>query len=317
MPEITPLAAPGGRTKNRRIALSLAVLAVSAALAAAAAPAQTFRRQVQVTVEETPLPDGGWSRKIVQPRLEFFTLWPDPGTPGEPEEILLDQVFTFQQRTDLEGIPSTLTATAWKSGKRRYDTKLWSLSDEGNEADIFRWGELYRSTQHGCCASENVQRLYDLRTGKLAAVSTVKPAVVEVPNTPVRRLVAYHGAAGVVSPPELGKIPRLLGVITLSSRAEVLHRVAVVDAATGGDRPEFSPELILRVDGKDGDVGPDVSLWSAEKNPVPANIGGFRAELSFLTTDDKKDFVVVPVLKDDFDLEHATVPSTLKLVRVR
>jgi len=26
--------------------------------------------------------------------------------------------------------------------------------------------------------------------------------------------------------------------------------------------------------------------------------------------------VVVPVQKDDFDLEHATVPSTLKLVRI-
>jgi len=303
---------------HREIALSLAILTVSAALVAAAAPkAQTFRRQVTASVEETPLPDGNWARKIVLPRYEFFILYPERGETGEPEQVLLEQVFRISEQTNAEGSQSTLEMTAWKTGKRRYDTKLWSFTDEANASEMFRWGELYGTTQYGCCASENVQRIYDLRTGKLAAVSTAKPGVVEVPNTPVRRIVAYHGAAGVVPPPEAEKIPHLLGVITLSSRAEVLHRVAVVDGATEGDRPEFSPELILRVDGKDGDVGTDVTLWSAEKNPAPANIGGFRVELSFLTTDDKKDLVVVPVLKDDFDLEHATVPATLRLVRVR
>jgi hypothetical protein len=302
---------------RRGIALSVAALAASSAFVAAAAPAPTFRRQAQVTVEETPVPEGGWDRKIVQPRLEFFTLWPDPGAPGEPEEILLEQVFTVHQRTDQEGMPSTLTATAWKSGKKRYDTKLWSIADDANEADIFRWGELYRTTQHGCCASENVERIYDLRTGKLAAVSTVTPGVVEVPNTPVRRIVAYHSTAGVEGPPEAEKMNRLLGVLTLSARTEILHRIAIVYAGTGEDRESFSPELILRVDGKDGESGTDVSLWSAEKNPIPENIRGFRVEMTFPGPDEKGDVLRVPVEKDDFDLEHATVPPGLKLVRVR
>ena len=277
-----------------------------------------------MTVEETPTPEGAWSRKIVQPRFEFFTLWPDRGTPGEPEEVFLEQVFTFTWRTDQEGMPSTLAVTAWKSGKNgrpggktRYDTKLWSFDDEGNEGEIFRYGELYRSTQHGCCASENVQRIYDLRNGMLAAVSTVQPGVVEVPNTPVRRIVAYHSAAGVVGPPEAEDeklTPRLLGVLTFSARAEVLHRVAVVDAGTGEVRESFSPELILRVDGKDGDVGTEVSLWSAEKNPIPANIRGFRVELTFA---DHGEVVRIPVENDDFDLANATVPPGLRLVRVK
>lgn len=309
--------------------LSLAALAVSSALAAAAAssaaaaPASPpFRRQAQVTVEETPGPDGGWSRKIVQPRFEFFTLWPDPGTPGDSEEIFLEQVFTIQQRTDQEGMPTTLTATAWKSGKKRYDTKLWSITDDANEADVFRWGELYRTTQYGCCASENVERIYELRTGKLAAVSTTTPAVLEVPNTPVRRIVAYHSTAGVEGPPEAEKMPGLLGVLTLSARAEILHRVAVLDVSP--PRPEgqigwepFSPEIILRADGKDGESGADIALWSAEKNPIPANIGGFRIEMTFPGPDGKDEPMRVPVEKDDFDLEHATVPAGLKLVRVR
>jgi hypothetical protein len=302
---------------RRGIALSLSVLAASAALATAAPTAPSFRRQAQITIEETRSPDGGWDRKIVQPRFEFFTLWPDRGAPGESEEILLEQVFTYQQNSNLDGIPSTLTATAWKSGKKRYDTKLWSITDDANEADIYRWGELYRTTQHGCCASENVERIYDLRTGKLAAVSTATPAVVEVPNTPVRRIVAYHSTAGVEGPPEAEKMTRLLGVLTLSARAEVLHRIAVVDAETGEDRESFSPELILRVDGENGDVGTDVSLWSAEKNPIPENIRGFRVEMTFPGRDEKGEILRVPVEKDDFDLEHATVPAGLKLVRVR
>lgn len=309
-----------------RSALLGAVLAVTAVAAVTAAP--PFRRQVTATVEETPLPDGGWDRKIVQPRFEFFTLWPDRSTPGEPEEILLEQVFTISYQTNAEGMPSALTTTAWKTkpgSKTRYDTKLWTIADDANEADMLRYSELYRTTQHGCCASENVQRIYDLRNGKLAAVSTVDPGIVEVPNTPVRRIVAYHSTAGVIGPPEAEDdkmAPRLLGVLTLSTRSEILHRVAVMDAAPA--RPDgqtehepFSPELILRVDGKDGDVGTDVSLWSAEKNPVPENLRGFRVELTFPGLSDKPEVVLVPVEKDDFDLERATVPAGLKLVRVR
>lgn len=307
---------------RRCIVLILAVLilavlvAVPVAFANAANAANApFRRQAPATVEETPLPDGGWSRKIVQPRYEFFSLWPEHITEGsESEEILLEQVFTFQYQTNSEGMPSKLAVTAWKSGKSRYDTKLWSFSDEGNEGDIFRYGELYRSTQHGCCASENVERIYDLRTGKLAAVSSVTPGVVEVPNTPVRRIVAYHSAAGVVSPPEAEKMPRLLGILTFSARTEVLRRVAVIDAA---DHEEFSPEMVLRVNAKvsDGDTDTEIALWAAEKNPIPANIGGFRVELTYLG--EKNEKVVIPVEKDDFDLEKATVPAGFKLVRVK
>lgn len=309
---------------RRKIAFLLAVLA--AASTALAAPVPPFRRQTAATVEETPLPDGGFDRKIVQPRFEFFALWPDTGTPSEPDQILLDQVFTVRQQSNAEGSQATLTVTAWKSGKARYDTKLWSFTDEANEGEIYRYGELYRSTQYGCCASENVQRLYDLRNGKLAAVSTVDPGIVEVPNTPVRRLVAYHSVAGVVGPPEAEDeklAPRLLGVLTLSARSEILHRIALMETGPAKqegqtDREPFSPEPILQVDGKDGDVGTDVSLWSAEKNPVPANIRGFRVELTFSGLIDQGPEVVrIPVEKDDFDLEHATVPAGLKLVRVR
>src|SRR5688572_14602462 len=114
---------------RRCIVLILAALAVPVALANAANAANApFRRQAPATVEETPLPDGGWSRKIVQPRYEFFSLWPEHITEGsESEEILLEQVFTFQYQTNSEGMPSKLAVTAWKSGKSRYDTKLWSF----------------------------------------------------------------------------------------------------------------------------------------------------------------------------------------------
>ena len=310
--------------------LAFLVATLAAATAFAAAPSNPpYRHQMTATVDETPLPDGAFARKIVQPRFEFFTLWPDTGTPGEPEEVLLEQVFTITQQTNAEGMPSTLTATAWKTGrpggKTRYDTKLWAITDDANEADMLRYGELYRTTQYGCCASENVQRIYDIRNGKLAAVSTVQPAILEVPNTPVRRIVAYHSTAGVAGPPEAEDekmAPRLLGILTFSTRSEILHRVAVMEAGpvlpnTYPEREPFSPELILRVDGKDGDVGTDVSLWSAEKNPVPENIRGFRVELTFPGLSDKAEVVLVPVEKDDFDLEHATVPAGLKLVRVR
>ena len=312
---------------RRFLAFLVAILA--AAPAFAAGPANPpYRHEMKSTVEETPLADGGFARKIVQPRFEFFTLWPDTGTPGEPEEIFLEQIFTITYQSNAEGMPSVLTATAWKTkpgSKTRYDTKLWTISDDANEADMLRYSELYRTTQYGCCASENVQRIYDIRNGKLAAVSTVQPAILEVPNTAVRRIVAYHSVAGVVGPPEAEDAkmaPRLLGILTYSSRSEILHRVAVMEAGpvvpnTYTEREPFSPDLTLRVDGKDGDKGTEVSLWSAEKNPISANIRGFRVEMSFMGLTEKPEVVLVPVEKDDFDLEHATVPAGLKLVRLR
>lgn len=313
----------------RRSCAFLAAILAAATAFAAPPPNPPFVHKLTATVEETPLPDGAFARKIVQPRFEFFTLWPDTGKPGEPEEVFLEQVFTITYQSNAEGMPSLLTATAWKTGrpggKTRYDTRLWTITDNANEADMLRYGELYRTTQHGCCASENVQRIYDVRNGKLAAVSTVDPGIVEVPNTPVRRIVAYHSVAGVVPPPEAedAKLaPRLLGILTLSARSEILHRIAVMEAGpvvpnTYTEREPFSPELTLRVDGKDGDVGTEVSLWSAEKNPIPANLRGFRVEMSFIGLTDKPEIVLVPVEKDDFDLEKATVPAGLKLVRLR
>jgi hypothetical protein len=231
---------------RRSFAFLVAILAAATTFAAAP-PNPPFRHQMTATVEETPLPDGAFARKIVQPRFEFFTLWPDTGAPGDPEEVFLEQVFTISYQTNSEGMPSMLTATAWKTGrpggKNRYDTRLWTITDDANEADMLRYGELYRTTQYGCCASENVQRIYDVRNGKLAAVSTIQPGIVEVPNTPVRRIVAYHSTAGVVSPPEAEKMSRLMGVLTLSARSEVLHRVAMMDAGTDEerDRPPVSP----------------------------------------------------------------------------
>lgn len=312
-----------------RRSLAVLVLGLTAAPAFAAAPATPpYRHEMKATVEETPLPDGGFARKIIQPRFEFFSLWPETGSPGEPEEIFLEQVFTITYQSNSEGMPSALRATAWKTkpgSTTRYTEKLWTVADEANEADMLRYAEFYRTTQYGCCASENVQRIYDIRSGKLAAVSTVNPGIVEVPNTPVRRIVAYHSTAGVVAPPEAEDpkmAPRLLGILTYSSRSEILHRVAVMESGpvvpnTYPEREPFSPEMTLRVDGKDGDVGTEVSLWSAEKNPIPANLRGFRIEMSLYGLTDKPDLVIVPVEKDDFDLEHATVAAGLKLVRLR
>lgn len=300
---------------RRQIALALVALAAPALLAAA----PPFRRQVAATVEETPVPGvdgqpGGWMRKTVLPHFEFFTLWPDQGTPGEPSEVLLDSVLTTTQWTDREGAESKFELTAWKSGKSRYDTRLWSISDDADKGEIFRYGELYQTTKYGCCASENVSKIYDLRTGRLAATSTVTPGIVEVPNTPVRRIVAYHGVAGAVQPAEAANQQRLLGVLTYSARGEELHRVAVIHSGTQ-ERDEFSPELVLKVDPKnDGDTDTEIALWAAEKNPTPENIGGFRVELTWL---DVNEVARIPIAKDDFDLANAKVPPTLKLVRIR
>lgn len=289
----------------------------------------TFRREIAATVEEADLGDGVFLRTRVQPRHDFFTLWPPRGAAGEPESILLEQIFRSQERTDQEGGESVLEVTAWRSspgGRQRYDSKVWTFTAPAAEAGFLRWGELYRTVEYGCCAAENVQRLYDLASGALLATSTADPVVVEVPNTPVRRIVAYHSLNGTTPPPEVGEerlsadLPRFLGVLTLTGLPAVERRVAVLEAgpptADGfADREAFSPALSVAIAASPEETGAWVSLWAAEENPVPSNLGGYCVELGFGF--DEPETVIIPVVGDDFDLAGATLPPTLRLVRLR
>jgi hypothetical protein len=308
--------------------LPLTALGAAELAASATPPTPTFRREQVAVVEEVPLGDGAYRRIKVLPRYEFVDVWPLRRS-EQPEPVLLEMVFRSMEQTNAEGVESSLEVTAWRNrpgAKERYGEQLWSVVDPGDTADFLPFNEYLRTIEAGCCASENVLRLYDVRTGTLAAVSTASPVVVAVPNKDVRRIVAYHSLNGQQPPPEVGdarynpELPRFLGVLTLTGHPAVERRVAVLEAGppTENHFPErdgFSPDLVVRIDGHPDEQGNWLMLWPAEENPVPAALGGYQVELTFGS--DPPEVVTVPVVADDFALDRATLPPGLRLVRLR
>jgi hypothetical protein len=276
------------------------------ALAALPAAAQEFRLKEEASVVERPFPDGGWMRTVVHPRFDFVSVW--HRGQERPTSILIAQRLESTMRSDSEGAQSTLQVTAWSKGKKPYDKKLWSIATEADLGEVVEADEYFRATRYGCCAAESTHTLYNVETGKPVATYTDEGVgFVEVPNTPVRRLITYHSAAASIADPAAADA---LGVLALSSRdGGVLHRIVI---RSSSDQLEgFTPQLTLKVDGEK-EESQRIDLWAAEKNPVPAAIRGFQVRLIF----EDGQAVRIPITGDDFDLEKATVPPGFRLARL-
>jgi len=284
------------------------ILHASAILLLLASPAagQEFRMKEEASVVERPLPDGGWARTVVHPRFDFVNLW-HPGQ-EKPTVVLLAQRLETTTRSDAEGTEPVLQVTAWTKGKRTYDKKLWSLTAEADLGQVVGYDEYFGTTRHGCCAAEETHTLYNLETGKAVVTYTAEGVgFVEVPNTPVRRQVAYHSQAASLASPDIGDAQ---GILTLSTRSDVIQKIAV--HVGNNEIGDFTPVLSLKVDGEK-EESHRIDLWAAEKNPVSAAIGGFEVKLVF----GNGQVIRIPVTGDDFDLKKATLPPTFKLVRLK
>jgi hypothetical protein len=276
-------------------------------LLASPAAGQEFRLKEEASAVERPLPDGGWTRTVVHPRFDFVNLW-KPGQ-EKPTVLLLAQRLESTMRSDTEGAQPTLQVTAWTKGKRAYDKKLWSFTAEADLGELVEADEYFRTTRHGCCAAEQTHTLYNLETGKPIVTYTDEGVgFLEVPNTPVRRQVAYHSQAASLPSPDLGDAQ---GILTLSTRSDVIHKIAV--HVGNNEIGDFTPVLSLKVNGEKEEESRWIDLWAAEKNPVSAAIGGFEVKLVF----GNGQAIRIPVTGDDFDLTKATVPPAFRLVRLK
>jgi hypothetical protein len=273
--------------------------------AGAPAAAAGLRLRAEAGFEERRNARGGWDRTVVEPRYAVVKVQLPP---RHNVELVLAERLVSTSHTDAEESESRLEVTALASGKGRFDVTAWSFADAADEGVPQEERELFMATKHGCCGAEDVRDWYSLRTGRQAATSTGEGvAFVAIPNTTTARIVAYHGVNGQHGPQTRVAIPQLLGVLTLGSQDGPLHRVAVT--AAGVDA--WTPALRLQAAGQKEETA-SLDLWAADKNPSPRGIGGFRVKLAY----EDRAPLAIPVLGDDFDLAHATVPAPFHLQRI-
>ncbi len=297
-PGAGPPAAVGGKATG-------AADAARAPLAASSARGPGAQLRAEASFAELRNARGGWDRTVVEPRYAVVQV---ERPPLRAVDLLLAERLVSTSHSDAEERESELAVTAWVSAKGRFDAKAWAFTDAADDGIAKDEREMFVATKHGCCGGEDVHDWYSLRTGRQAATATGEGvAFVTIPNTPTARIVAYHGVNGQRPPQTPSPIPQLLGVLTLGSHDGPLHRVALI--AAGVDA--WTPEVRLQVAGKKEESA-SVDLWAADKNPAASGIGGFRVKLTY----EGRAVLSIPVVRDDFDLAHAVVPSPFRLQRL-
>lgn len=123
-----------------------------------AIPSDTFKLEGQVIFKEY-LGEGG--NLVTEEEKTYFEA-------DDHEEILV-QVKRKTLNPRLADIPFyKLNLRAHKTTAKKYDKIIWEINNEG-QAPLGIWGDFkkfYKTTDYGCCSTENGYRLFDLQTGK-------------------------------------------------------------------------------------------------------------------------------------------------------
>jgi hypothetical protein len=230
---------------------------------------------------------------------------------------LLTQRFENTSLSGRERGRSKLEVIAWISGKRKYDTKLWTINDCAETGTLLH--DFYQTTEYGCCGAESLHHAYSLKTGKYRFSYTADPVSVDISflgnphDNGLRRRITYISGGTQESACHNVALPKTaIGILTLSD--------AVSDDSTQLDR------IVLESDDRELAWSPKVSVLSKENpngadhtlvmykdyiNPAVA-VKGFSVKAFYFRGME----VIVPIVNDKFDIKGAILPAPIKLRRV-
>lgn len=276
--------------------------AAALAIVALAPPALAETRTAQSSISESGEGEDYVVRIVNATFTTDLVFAPDFAT---SRNVTYEQRITSEEAAGREGITSELEVTARSEGK-----ELWRIKDEGNEGAPL--GEYYRTTEWGCCGAENTHRSYSAWTGKLAFTATADPLFLAIPNTPVRRAVAYLSAYSVGGI-DGERYPRGAGLLVLVDGDRTVDRVLLeADEGTGY---EWTPELELSdPTGEHQQNGDTFDFWSADGKPDPVGLTGIDLMLTWDA--EMSAYGKIPIVAGKFDIEHAELGDSLSLRRL-
>ncbi len=258
-----------------------------------------YEISAQSSVEEIQT-ENGWERTIVNHWYSFTSFYSSKDE--KIVEVLISQKLKTTTKEGLEGQNSILTVDAFVSGKKKYDTTLWSITDYSDNGEI--WGDFYKTTKYGCCGAEDFHRYFDLKTGKQVVSFSGEIAQLEIPNIRIKRIFLYHSANACVDFPEIKIYRDVIGMLTFSAYDSLISRIILL--SKDGELA-WTPDIHLFTP-KEGMTN-NLTLWSSNGNATKRAVSYFEIRITFY----EGMVISIPIVNDDFDLRNAQIPEGITI----
>src|SRR5262245_52593760 len=174
----------------------------------------------------------------------------------------------------------TISLTAWRNEPDAGEP-LWRAAVIADEGAV--WGDFFRTTRFGCCDVSNEFTYFNLLTGGLLFVATVVPGetnrgvrFLRVPNSSLKRVIAFHDMWTEGQPPEFARDSSLIGVLQYGSPYGPLARIYVTRTAAGTDYRLKDIRFVIK--GKAEPVE-EADLWAANKSENLNSLSGFSIQV--------------------------------------
>ncbi len=265
-----------------------------------------LERTATSTITTREVNDGSVTAVITNRRFTFTSFYPGSvASESQGRTLLLREEFKSERNLSAEGQKSSVTVQAWTGQGANPTQSLWTIKTDGDEgilADRF-----YKVTKHGCCGAEDTFIFFNTLTGRKVFTSTSDLFQIEVPNTPLIRLVAYHSMMASIPAPESKTMKKAIGLIEYGSEKDIMQKVIVRSTAakvedTGTPRIKMLYRQKIAAENR-------LMLWGADKRNTPSSLSDFSIVLSF----DEAQDIVIPVKNDHLDLKSARLPKGLNL----
>jgi hypothetical protein len=299
------------------LAVSGAAVVVAVSVGASLQGKKGLERSVSSTISTRTETERGEIARITNRRFSFSRFYENNVSSEENQRtLLLEEEFQSERSLSEEGQTGTVTVQAWIGKDASPKTRLWTLTQEGDEGGIA--DRFYKVIKHGCCGSEATAVYFNLSAGRKTFTSTAELFRIEVPNTfsGLTRYVGYASDMASLAPEECkgDKGDRgAIGVIEYGSEDHVIDRVAVYRRR--GPREDFGTPKIEAVYRQKRERSSPLVLWGADKKNDTSSLSAFSMAFSFSYNPNIQ--FNVPVTNDRFDLSKARAPLGFVIERTK
>jgi hypothetical protein len=239
------------------------------------------------------------------------------------ETLLISQSVKTVTQTGLEIYgPAIVAATAYRSGKKPYDTVLWRISaDSADTGNV--WNEFYRITTFGGAerATDSCHRIFSKRTGRYIVSYSGSSDPKEI-TTDHRQTsyISYLAPLAVYSPPlnaemvgyEQETNPNSIGAISIWSADGLMDRVVIDTAESPESHDSFAWYVASETPGLSlvkQQIHNGTPLDAKEAQKLPDQFIRMTFDVGASVNDADTADVTIPVVNGAFDISHATLPA--------
>lgn len=225
------------------------------------------------------------------------------------EDVLISKKIKRTLISGREGADSHIEVVAWIKGKSKYDTKMWTINDCADSGGLLL--DFYKTTKYGCCGAEDIQRAFNIKTGKYVFSFTVDPVVAEIiiPKDRIERYIAYLSANATDTKCTKNNLPdSAIGSLTLTDGGTQIDRILI---ESNDKELNWSPKISL-VNNKEVKGVSKLSIWPKVYSGKSGAVKDFSVKLFYYDGME----AIIPIKNDKFDISNSLLPKSIMVKRI-